>query len=603
MSDILLSYAVSTEPDPLQVSPTLATLTIVVSNDTHRSIDCQSIGFSFLQGTNAKDFFSDSTGIVTSVPEGWSIKQEDARFTALPDNAPAQISADGLTFRLSNIAVNTQVGTTDMTITEVTTKGTGTLDYPLAKFPLNFEVTDFSTVQELPIDYGSIVTLKWKGTTGATYVLRYVDAEGHTVVITHVKDEPTQPLPAHGTYTIENLTRETTFYLIVTLDATIEDNPPTLERYILVDVAQPQPEIALFEGSTDITTHPWRWTLRWDTRYADYCEMSGNVNQLKTSSTDDSYTFEWTRDDPPTASYTLTATNKVGSVTSTLNIDWQLQLIKSVDLGGFAAGIALSPDGSHIYVAYLDKGIKLFDATTLEAVGDVYSSPGKYAATGIAVTGAQPYGRIAVTYSDHSIVIIGALMGQGGSPLPNPALVIFLPRGVAFSSDGNVLYILNFGGAFLTAISAWEPIHHAKQNASVGDEATSVALSLDGKRLYVGTMHDLRVFDAATLQPIGQPVSISQGEVMSIAPSVDGLIYIAMPFADAPLVVLDATTLQPTGEPVPLPTTTNALGHQVAVSPDGMRIYLVTGPVYTAGVTVTLNLFSRTSVTGGTQPA
>lgn len=48
MNATLLTYAVSSTPDPIQASPqvggsSLATPMMVVSNDTHKPIKCQSI--------------------------------------------------------------------------------------------------------------------------------------------------------------------------------------------------------------------------------------------------------------------------------------------------------------------------------------------------------------------------------------------------------------------------------------------------------------------------------------------------------------------------------------------------------------------------------
>jgi microcystin-dependent protein len=258
MSDTLLSYAVSTDPDPLQVSPTTgapteATLTIVVSNNTHQYIECTSLSFSFLQGTLAKDLFSDSTGIASSAPSGWSITQNGVLFTAKPNSSSdGKIGPDGLPFVLSSIKVNEQVGTTDMTITEVTTKGTGALDYPLAKFPLQFNVGPL-TADPPTINAGESTTLSWSGSSGATYVLQYLDKDGNTVTITHVKNEPTQPLPSTGTYTIDDVEVDTTFYLLVSLTVPGQDEPLTATRFFPVIVAPLPPHIDYFrpQGCTD----------------------------------------------------------------------------------------------------------------------------------------------------------------------------------------------------------------------------------------------------------------------------------------------------------------------------------------------------------------
>jgi hypothetical protein len=283
MADTLLTYAVSSNPDPIQASqqtgsPSLAILTIIVSNDTHRLIECQSISFGFLKGTDAKDFFSDATGIGASVPTGWSLKQSGSLFTATPDKSPAPIGADGMVFVLSNIEVNQQVGTTDMTVTETTSGNTGTLAYPLSKFPQQFEVGEL-TADPPTINRGESTTLSWSGTGGATYELQYEDADGNTVTVTHVKDEPNQPLPANGNYTIDDLQQDTTFYLIVTLAVPGQEQPLKAIRFFPVIVTQPPPSICYFrpQGCTDKTCviYASEFVLEWQIKYANEMQLTG----------------------------------------------------------------------------------------------------------------------------------------------------------------------------------------------------------------------------------------------------------------------------------------------------------------------------------------
>jgi hypothetical protein len=251
------------------------TLLIVVSNGTHKLINCQSISFGFLEGVNAKDFFSDSTGISTTVPEGWSIKQEGATFTATPDTTQAgEIGANGLTFSLSNIKVNTEPGTTDMTITEVTSGQTGTLDYSLAKFPPQFQVSQL-TANPVSVNQGESTTLSWNCSPGGVYALQYVDGEGGTVNITETKDG--HPLPAVGSYTIDNLqVNPTIFYLIVTLNLTGQNEPLVFDSWFPVTVTIPLVKINSFTASTQTVEYPGDMvTFTWDVTAATQVQLNG----------------------------------------------------------------------------------------------------------------------------------------------------------------------------------------------------------------------------------------------------------------------------------------------------------------------------------------
>lgn len=279
MSDTLLSYAISANQSPIQVSPqtgdpSIVTLMIIVSNSTHKLIDCQSISFSFLQGTDAKDFFSDSTGIGTAAPTGWNLTQNGSLFTATPATSEAgQIGAVGLTFVLSNIQVNQQVGTTDMTITEDTTGNTGTLAYSLAKFPVEFTVGQLKA-NPISVNQGDSTTLSWNCSPGATYALQYLNGN-QEVTITETIDG--QPLPAVGSYTVENLqANPTIFYLIVTLTVAGQSQPLVFDSWFPVAVAIPNVKINSFTASTQTVDYPGdSVTFAWDVTAAAQVQLNG----------------------------------------------------------------------------------------------------------------------------------------------------------------------------------------------------------------------------------------------------------------------------------------------------------------------------------------
>jgi hypothetical protein len=344
MSDTLLDYSLSTEPDPLQVSPptvdpSLATLRILVSNSSDDLVNCKSIDFGFSVGENASDFSDDLSGVAVTSPPGWSVTQDGGDFTATPKTAAAGvIGRDGLTFTLSKMKVNKEPGTASLLITETAASPTAfpsqpeaprTTSIALAKFPLAFKVSELKAKPPPPLKFGGSVTLSWVGTSGATYELRYEAADGSIVSVTHTKDG--QPLPANGSYHIDDLEKETTFYLHVTLVVKGQDDPPKLERFVTVAVAQPKPQITSFTtGST-----PRKLILRWETTNADSCAMSGDSHQLNPDSTDDSYSILWT--DSPRDTYTLTARNSVGKVTKTITTRLALtngMRVKDISDGG-----------------------------------------------------------------------------------------------------------------------------------------------------------------------------------------------------------------------------------------------------------------------------
>lgn len=244
---LMLSYDFQTQPDPLQASPargdlSTATLTAVVSNSTHRFIECTSITFSFPIGENAKDLSPDMTGVGVSPPDGWDISHDGGVFTATPKTvADAKIGRDGLAFFFSDVKVNRQPGRTHVIVAEATGSG-NTASFPLAKFPPDFTVGDLNA-DPVQVNQGGSTTLTWSGSENATYTLKYGDN-----VITETADG--KPLPATGSYTADNLQdNPTVFHLIVTQTLPGEDHPDEVQRHCPVTVLIPDVNIASFTAS------------------------------------------------------------------------------------------------------------------------------------------------------------------------------------------------------------------------------------------------------------------------------------------------------------------------------------------------------------------
>ena len=140
--------------------------------------------------------------------------------------------------------------------------------------------------------------------------------------------------------------------------------------------------------------------------------------------------------------------------------------------------------------------------------------------------------------------------------------------GVAFSPDGNRIV----SGSADDTVRVWD----AATGQPVGqpltghqDRVWGVAFSPDGTRIVSGSADTtVRVWDAATGQPVGQPLTGHTAGVFSVAFSPDGT-RIVSGSADTTVRVWDAATGQPVGQPL--------TGHQdrvwgVAFSPDGTRI-------------------------------
>ena len=101
---------------------------------------------------------------------------------------------------------------------------------------------------------------------------------------------------------------------------------------------------------------------------------------------------------------------------------------------------------------------------------------------------------------------------------------------------------------------------------------TTVAFSPDGTRIVSGSDDKtVRLWDAATGQPIGDPLTGHTDEVNSVAFSPDGK-RIASGSLDTTVRIWDAATGQPIGQPLTGDTTGDVRVYSVAFSPDGTRI-------------------------------
>ncbi|HEY2324070.1 MAG TPA: hypothetical protein VGJ82_14530 [Thermoanaerobaculia bacterium] len=234
----MLSYAISTNPDPLQASPldgvvSYGAITIVVSNGRQEPVYCDEIRFSFPEGTLAQDLTNEDAGILAVIsPSSWDIAVlGGGLYSATPSKPSAnEITTSGLVAQIYNIAINDEPGSVPLSVVETssTTNSKPFSDsygqYTLPKFPYGFFFGNFAPSSPQVSNNGS-VTLTWEAADGATYTL-YWGAQ--SVDVTEVRTYTAGPLNSDTTFLLQasyQLQGETA---VISLTATVNVSTPDL---------------------------------------------------------------------------------------------------------------------------------------------------------------------------------------------------------------------------------------------------------------------------------------------------------------------------------------------------------------------------------------
>jgi len=235
--------------------------------------------------------------------------------------------------------------------------------------------------------------------------------------------------------------------------------------------------------------------------------------------------------------------------------------------------VAFSPDGTRIVSGSGDKTLRLWDARTGQPIGE----PLRGHQREVYSVAFSPDGtRIVSGSSDDTLRLWDAKTGQPiGEPLRGHESYV---TSVAFSPDGTRIV----SGSNDTMLRLWD----AQTGQSIGEPlrahegtiffglmgtgVSSVAFNPDGTLIVSGGGKTVRLWDAASWQPIGVPLRGHEGNVYCVAFSPDGTRIVSSGH-DRTLWLWDAKTGQPVGEPLRL-RFGDVYAASVAFSPDGTRV-------------------------------
>lgn len=341
MSDPLLTYIVDTEPAPLAAGRS-GTLRILVSKgDRELPVKVHAISVAISVGDTSADLTSNTRGIRTPAPPGWSARIDGGIYRATPDGGAAIV--DSMQLTLEAIAVLPRIGVTKIDIDEDAEDAehapdTRSLTVTLAKFPAKFKLSALTGTKS--VESGGSAVLMWTGTDlpgEVTYSLEWIaDNLVHTVSVPYI-----------GPKTIVGIDSEpqTGF----TLSAYVAGGPPVIRQFN-VGVTPRSPAIDVFKG--ELIGKQIR--LQWSVRHADDISIEGQSTSLRKEG---SLVLPLDR-----FRYKLIAKNR--NRTSEAAVD--LRCTPGRPIGRSERWLALLPqrDASAL-IGITDKGCFAYDGTTL----------------------------------------------------------------------------------------------------------------------------------------------------------------------------------------------------------------------------------------------
>jgi hypothetical protein len=240
----LLTYGLATNPEPVGISPGIATLNLVVSNSAPGSVWCDLIVVKFPVGPDAASLTNQPGLISVNIsPDTWQAVVSGGQINFTPrQQSPVEFGDNGLLLQLAGIAVNNQVGSFTVSVTEhASTAAIGGYQSRSAQFtrpkgPYSFMISDFAASKPM-YSAGEQAVLTWSyagtGRYEISYSGQYDDVLKHDAVIgpTDVSEGPP--------FTSKPLYNPTTFVL----HAYTQVGGDTVHRYLSTTVQVDVPDI------------------------------------------------------------------------------------------------------------------------------------------------------------------------------------------------------------------------------------------------------------------------------------------------------------------------------------------------------------------------
>ena len=289
----------------------------------------------------------------------------------------------------------------------------------------------------------------------------------------------------------------------------------------------------------------------------------------------------------PYAYITNSVSNNVSVIDTATN-----QVTATVNVGSYPYGVAISPDGTKVYVANSDNPgiVSVISTITNQVVATVPVGQYPY---GVAVTprGTKVY--VTEGYDPGQVSVIDTVTNQVAATVN----VGKAPTGIAVTPDGTKVYVANGGNSNVSVINT--ATDQVIATVSVGNAPQGVAISPDGTKVYVANNKDgtVSVIDTTT----NTVTTVNVGKYPNgVAVTPDGTkVYVANSNygGSGTVSVINTGTNQVTAT---VPVGYGPYG--VAVTPDGTKIYVANADSNNVSVIDVASNTVTTSVNVGTNP-
>ena len=278
-------------------------------------------------------------------------------------------------------------------------------------------------------------------------------------------------------------------------------------------------------------------------------------------------------------------------------------VVSTTGVGHFPQGVAVSPDGTRVYVANMGA---TSGSGTLSVINAAVTPPSVTATVRVggfpsAVAVAPGGTKVYVTNSfSNTVSVINA---QSSPPAVKTTVAVGKgPTGVAVSPDGKRV-IANSSANTVSVINATKLTPSVSATVAVGIGPNGVAVSPDGKRVYVANQSSdtVSVIDTTTTPPsVAATVAFETNTFpFQLVFSPDGTrVYVAN--AGGGVWVVDATANPPSRLTF---ITVGAGPSGIAITPDGAVVYVVNNGVSSVSLISTISNSVVATIPVGTNPS